>query len=143
MPRGMVGLLVRFAMIGVISTVAFAVLYLLLHPLMGAQAANFVALLVTAVFNTAANRAFTIGVRGREGAARHHMQGIVVFVFGWALTSGSLWVLETTAPGAVEARTARRPHHRNLVATLTRFVALRWVFPDEQTDGDVPAGATP
>ena len=142
-PRGMVGQLVRFAVIGVISTVAFAVLYLLLHPTMGAQAANFVALLVTAVFNTAANRAFTFGVRGREGAARHHMQGFVVFVFGWALTSGSLWVLETTAPGASKHVQLAVLVVANLVATLTRFIALRWVFRGEQSHDAVPAGATP
>ena len=39
-PRGMVGQMVRFGIVGVASTVAFALLYLLLHPAMGAQAAN-------------------------------------------------------------------------------------------------------
>ncbi|MGZ8178492.1 glycosyltransferase [Williamsia sp. SKLECPSW1] len=134
-PRGMVGQLVRFAVIGVISTVAFAVLYLLLHPMVGAQAANFVALLVTAVFNTAANRAFTFGVKGRDGAARHHMQGIVVFLFGWALTAGSLWILHAGAPGASKHVELAVLIVANLVATVTRFIALRWVFRgDDDTD---------
>ena len=45
--------------IGVLSTLAFALLYLVLHPFLGALAANAVALAVTAVANTAANRRFT------------------------------------------------------------------------------------
>ena len=46
-------------------------MYLSLHPLIGAQAANFVSMLIAAVLNTGANRAFTFGVRGRDGAAGH------------------------------------------------------------------------
>ncbi|MGH7290577.1 MAG: dolichyl-phosphate beta-glucosyltransferase, partial [Myxococcota bacterium] len=51
-PKGMVGQLVRFGIVGVASTLAYALLYLVLHPALGAQAANLVALLVTAVANT-------------------------------------------------------------------------------------------
>ena len=58
--------------------------------MVGAQVANLVALLLTAVANTAANRRLTFGVRGRGGAARHQAQGLVVFALGLALTSGSL-----------------------------------------------------
>ncbi|MBJ7288307.1 MAG: bifunctional glycosyltransferase family 2/GtrA family protein [Williamsia sp.] len=127
-PHGMVGQLVRFGVIGVISTVAYAVLYLVLHSMLGAQFANFAALLITAVFNTAANRAFTFGVKGREGAARHHMQGIAVFLFGWAITAGSLLALEAGFPGASKHIELLVLVVANLVATLTRFVAFRWVF---------------
>ena len=45
--------LVRFVSIGAVSTVLFATLFLLLQPGLGAQSANLVALLVTAVANTA------------------------------------------------------------------------------------------
>ena len=62
----------------------------LLHRVVGAQAANFVALLVTAVANTAANRRFTFGVRGAARAARHHVEGLIVFGIALAITSGSL-----------------------------------------------------
>ncbi|MBT0566904.1 bifunctional glycosyltransferase family 2/GtrA family protein [Williamsia sp. CHRR-6] len=133
-PRGMVGQLVRFAAIGVVSTIAFAALYLLAHPMVGAQAANFAALLITAVGNTAANRAFTFGVRGRAGAARHHLQGIGVFVFGWALTAGSLWALHEWAPQTSRHIELLVLILANLVATLTRFIALRWVFRSHDTD---------
>src|SRR6185312_11176120 len=97
-PRGMVGQMVRFGIVGVASTVAFALLYLLLHPAMGAQAANLSALLLTAVANTAANRAFTFGIRGRTGVARHQLNGLLVFAFCLAITSGSLFVLHRFDP---------------------------------------------
>lgn len=70
-PHGMVGQLVRFCVVGVICTIAYAVLYLLLHSFLGAQVSNFVALAVTAVLNTAANRRFSFGVQGREDAVKH------------------------------------------------------------------------
>jgi putative flippase GtrA len=120
---------VRFGAIGIVSTAAYAVLYLLFKTVAPAQLANFLALLVTAIGNTSANRRFTFGVRGRSSAMLHQVQGLVVFAIAWAVTSGSLVVLTVVQPHA--------PAHvelivltvANLVATLIRFVLLRlWVF---------------
>jgi putative flippase GtrA len=127
-PKGMVGQLVRFGIVGVASTLAYALLYLVLHPAMGAQAANLVALLLTAVANTAANRAFTFGVRGRNGAGRHQLHGLMVFMFGLAITSGSLFVLHRFDPTIGKVAELSVLVVANLVATLVRFVALRRVF---------------
>ncbi len=127
-PHGMVGQMVRFGIIGVASTLAFALLYLMLHSTMGAQAANLTALLLTAVANTAANRAFTFGIRGRGGAARHQMHGLVVFAFGLAITSGSLYVLHRFDPTVGKVVELSVLVVANLVATMVRFVALRRVF---------------
>jgi putative flippase GtrA len=127
-PHGMVGQLVRFGIVGIASTLAYALLYLALHPSMGAQAANLAALLITAIGNTAANRAFTFGIRGRSGAARHQLHGLLVFAFGLAITSGSLFVLHRFDPGVGKAVELPVLVVANLVATLARFVALRWVF---------------
>ena len=102
---------------------------------MGAQWANAVALLVTAVFNTAANRAFTFGIRGPEGSARHQMQGLLVFGFGLLLTSGSLFVLDVVAPDASKHVELAVLVIANLVATVSRFIALRWVFRTAQPVG--------
>jgi putative flippase GtrA len=117
----------RFAAIGVASTLAYLLLFLAARP-MGAQAANLIALLVTAMANTAANRRFTFGVHG-GGAVRHQLQGLVVFALGLGLTSGSLALL-----GAVSAHPPRAVELSvliiaNLTATALRFVLLReWVF---------------
>jgi putative flippase GtrA len=126
-PRSLLRQGVRFAAVGVLSTLAYLVLFLALRPL-GAQGANLVALLVTAVANTAANRHFTFGVRGRAGAARHQFEGLVVFAVGLALTSGSLAALHYFGEPArvVELLVLVGA---NLLATVVRFVLLRgWVF---------------
>lgn len=127
-PKGMVGQLVRFGIVGVASTLAYALLYLVLHPAIGAQAANLVALLLTAVANTAVNRAFTFGVRGRDGAGRHQLHGLVVFVFGLAITSGSLFLLHRFDPTVGKVAELSVLVVANLVATVVRFIALRRVF---------------
>ena len=61
------GQLARFIVVGVASTAAYVVLYLLLRAVMAAQAANALSLLITAIANTAANRRLTFGIRGRGG----------------------------------------------------------------------------
>ena len=119
----------RFAAIGVASTVAYLLLYLGLRTGLSSQASNLVALAVTAVGNTAANRRFTFGVRGRAGLGRHHLQGLAVFALGLGLTSGSLAALHRLAPDAARAVEVAVLVAANVAATVVRFVALRaWVF---------------
>src|SRR4051794_6575214 len=128
-PPGLVGQFVRFALVGVLSTLAYLAIFVLLRDAVGAQAANLTALLLTAVANTAANRRLTFGIRGGPGAARAQLQGLVVFALGLALTSGSLWGLH--AATATPSRTAEVAVlvTANAAATLLRFVLFRgWVF---------------
>ena len=142
--------LVRFAAVGIASTLAYALLYLALAGPFGAQAANVVALLLTAVANTAANRAYTFGVRGRERVVRHQGQGLAVFALAWALTAGSLALLQALAPAAPREIELAALCLANLVATALRFVLLRgWVFrehgpsePLDPPDTTTVAGAT-
>ena len=125
---------VRFGAVGIASTAAYVVLFVLMQGWLGAQAANLIALLLTAIGNTAANRRFTFGVGGRANAARHHTEGLIVFAIALAITSGALGVLH----GIVA-----QPHRwvelgvlvlANLVATAVRFVLLRgWVFHPSRT----------
>ncbi|MBF6186849.1 bifunctional glycosyltransferase family 2/GtrA family protein [Nocardia farcinica] len=141
-PLGMVGQVVRFAIIGVLSTLAYMLLYLVLQPVAGAQGANFLALLLTAIANTAANRAFTFGVRGPGRVLTHQFQGMLIFGFGLLVTSGSLFALHRWAPAA--------PVHvelvvlvtANLVATLARFLGLRWVFRNPPAATPIRTGQT-
>lgn len=131
-PRSLLNQGVRFAAIGALSTLAYLALFLLLRP-MGAQGANLVALLVTAVANTAANRRFTFGVRGRAGVGRHQFEGLVVFGIGLAMTSGALALLQLGGepPRALEILVLVAA---NLGATVVRFVLLRgWVFHPRRT----------
>ena len=128
-PPGLFRQLVRFAAIGLLSTAAYLVLFLLAHPALGAQGANLLALLMTAVANTAANRRLTFGVSGRRHYGRHQLQGLVVFCLGLALTSGSLAALHAAEPTPHRLLELAVLIMANLLATALRFVLLRgWVF---------------
>ncbi|SDT71749.1 glycosyltransferase [Actinoplanes derwentensis] len=128
-PAGLTGQLIRFAGVGVASTLAYLVLYALLRTGVEAQWANLWALLLTAMANTAANRRLTFGVRGGDGALRHQAQGLVVFGIGLGLTSGALALLHATAAGAPRTAELMVLVLANLVATAARFLMLRiWVF---------------
>ncbi|MBQ0979967.1 glycosyltransferase [Micromonospora sp. M61] len=124
-PVGLPRQLVRFAAVGVASTLAYLVLFVATRGALGAQPANLLALLVTAVANTAANRRLTFGISGRRHAGRHHLQGLLAFGLGLALTSGSLAVLH--AAHAAPARPVELAVlvAANLAATVLRFVLLR------------------
>jgi putative flippase GtrA len=118
---------VRFAGVGAASTVAYVVLFSLLRPIAGPQAANLVALLVTAIANTAANRRLTFGLRGSHGRVRSQLEGLVVFAIGLAVTSGSLAALASVAPGAGRRTEIAVLVAANLVATVLRFLLFRSV----------------
>lgn len=127
--RGLAWQLPRFVAIGVGSTLAYMLLYLILRWFMPAQAANALSLLLTAIANTAANRRLTFGVRGQAGAARQQLQGLIAFGIGEALTAGALMGLHaaTATPGHALELTILVA--ANIVATAVRFVLFRvWVF---------------
>jgi putative flippase GtrA len=128
-PPRLPGQLVRFAAVGVASTLAYLLLYLALRGAVGAQVANALALVSTAVANTAANRRLTFRVRGRARAATQQVQGLVVFALGLVLTAGALAGLHAAAPGAGRLVELAVLVGANLLATLLRFVLFRsWVF---------------
>jgi glycosyltransferase involved in cell wall biosynthesis len=56
-----------FASIGITSTVAYAIVYALLRVFAAPAIANVLALVMTSLGNTAANRRFTFGVNARSG----------------------------------------------------------------------------
>ncbi|MGP3951384.1 glycosyltransferase [Streptomyces sp. 7N604] len=142
-PQGLARQLLGFCAVGALSTLVYLALYSLLRLGTGPQAANALALLLSAIGNTAANRRFTFGVRGRERVVRHQAQGLLVFAIGLALTSGSLAALHLVGGGS--------PSHgaelsvlvaANLAATVLRFLLLRaWVFPSQRDDLAGRAGA--
>ncbi|MFC8298401.1 glycosyltransferase [Micromonospora orduensis] len=124
-PVGLPRQLVRFAAVGVASTLAYLLLYVATRGPLGAQPANLLALLVTAVANTAANRRLTFGISGRRHAGRHHAQGLLAFGLGLALTSGSLALLHAVTAGPARSVEVAVLVAANLAATVLRFVLLR------------------
>jgi putative flippase GtrA len=127
---GLFSQLARFSMVGVVSTVAYVLLYLALRTGIPAQGANALALLATAVANTAVNRRVTFGVRSPRSRLRHQLQGIAVFAVGLVLTGGALSALHHVAPHAGRGLEVAVLVTAGAAATALRFVAFRsWVFP--------------
>ncbi len=120
--------LVRFGSIGIVSTVVFAVLFLLLQPALGTIGADVAALLACAVANTAANRRLTFALRGRTGRRRHHLAGALLAVAPLALNLATLVSLRAADVTDVWT-TLLALVAVNGVASLGRFVLMRrWVF---------------
>jgi putative flippase GtrA len=115
----------RFLCIGVLSTLAYVGLYVLLRSALSAELANGIALVVTAVANTAANRRLTFGITGRESLVRDHVAGLLAFGIALAITTLSIALLHRYAPDAGRAMELAVLVAANVVATLLRFVVLR------------------
>ncbi|HEY2331894.1 MAG TPA: glycosyltransferase [Acidimicrobiales bacterium] len=113
--------LVRFAGIGITSTIVFGLLFLVLAPILGSVAADVVALGLCALANTVANRRLTFDVRGRPDRARHYLAGTTLATLPLVLTLASL-ALVAGAPLGVQLVAITLA---NAVATILRFVLLR------------------
>jgi glycosyltransferase involved in cell wall biosynthesis len=123
------GRIARFVGVGVVSTLAYALLFLLLSGPLGAVAANALALALTAIGNTAANRRLTFGLRGRDGILRHHARGAAVYVLTLALTNGALGVLHGIDAAPPRGAELAVLVVAGFVATVTRYLAMKtWVF---------------
>ncbi|MEW2314063.1 bifunctional glycosyltransferase family 2/GtrA family protein [Streptomyces bauhiniae] len=139
-PKGLARQLVGFCVVGGLSTLFYLLLYSGFRQFGGSQTANALALLLSALANTAANRRLTFGVRGRGGAVRHQAQGLVVFAIGLALTSGSLAALNAATTSPAHTTEIAVLVVANLAATVLRFLLFRaWVFPDRRDPAPVPS----
>jgi putative flippase GtrA len=119
------GQLGRFAAVGVLSTLAYAGLFWLLREVFPATVSNSIALVVTSVANTAANRRVTFGVRGSDRLLRDHAGGLVAFVIALVLTNLAILLLGALAPGASPRVEIAVLMGVNAVATAARFLILR------------------
>jgi len=117
--------IVRFATVGIASTLAYGLIYLALRELAAPWLANLVALIVTAVANTAANRRFTFGVQGRRGAATDYAAGLTAFLIALVLTTGAGDALRHLMPGAPHLLEVATMTGANLIATLCRYAMFR------------------
>ncbi|HEX8973116.1 bifunctional glycosyltransferase family 2/GtrA family protein [Oryzihumus sp.] len=142
----LVGQLWRFGGIGAASTVLHLGLFALLRPgLSSAQVANVLALFVATVFNTAANRRWTFGVRDRRGAGRQQAQGLLVFGISLVTTSATLGLLHALAQGAGTGAQTLTIAVANVISTAVRFAAMRWwIFrPAETSPPNAPIPSNP
>ncbi|MCB0917820.1 MAG: bifunctional glycosyltransferase family 2/GtrA family protein [Actinobacteria bacterium] len=137
--------LLRFVLVGIISTAVFAALFLVFATVMPSLWANVAALLLATVANTAANRRFTFGIRGRRRAVRHQFQGFAVLGVALLITSGSLALLGALAPQASRLTELVVLTAANLVATVVRFLLFRsWIFANRPATAEPqPLGQRP
>jgi putative flippase GtrA len=128
-PAGLTRQLVRFGFVGLLSTVAYLILFLLLRHPLGAQAANALTLLSTTVANTALNRRFTFEVVGPRRRTRHQLQGLLVFGLALGLTSGALALARSLSSAPLAALEPALIVAASAATTLLRFLLLRrWIF---------------
>jgi putative flippase GtrA len=123
--RGATRQIASFGAIGVASTLAYVVLYAGLRSVSPAAAANALALVVTAVANTAANRRLTFEVQGRAGLARDHAAGLLALAAALVITSAALAGLDFIAPRHGRLTEIAVLVVANAAATLVRFLLLR------------------
>jgi putative flippase GtrA len=132
-PSGVRRQVAVFGVAGAFSTAAYLAVFTVLRGLGPAELANLAALLTTAVANTAANRRLTFGVRGRAGAGRAQLRGLLVFLLGAALTSGSLALLRSAEPRPTRAAELVVLLLATAVATVLRFVLPATGGPRKET----------
>jgi glycosyltransferase involved in cell wall biosynthesis len=122
------GELTRYTSVGVVSTVVYVVLYLLLHSTLGMYGANALALALCTIGNTIAHARFTFGRLNR--IRKHHatVAGVTGFATGVGFTSLGLGL------GALLGATSATAEAAAIilgtaVAAIVRFILLQaWMF---------------
>ncbi|HET9255691.1 MAG TPA: GtrA family protein [Pseudonocardiaceae bacterium] len=136
---GLLWQLAAFAVIGLISTAANAVLYVLLRSWAPPLVANLIALVAVNLLNTEANRRLTFA-SSRVSRQRAHLQGLVVFALYYVITSGGLLVLQAVVAHPSRWLEVTALLVSSVVGTLTRFLLLRaWVFTHDHSVSPVRA----
>lgn len=135
--------LLRFAGVGVLSTLGYLFLFVAWRPMLGALGANAVAMAIATLFNTAVHRELS---RSRDGQLRRgHMMlvGASLYAISLALTTFGLLVADLVAPGALVPQIVAITV-ANAVAAVFRFTVLRaWIFRTRPATTPIPSLETP
>lgn len=133
-PGSETGKVIRFIVIGVMTTVVYTVLFwVLTHILSNVFAANFTAMLLAAIVNTIWNRAYTFQVDKSDYRATDHIMGVVVFLVGYGFSSMALWLLHYFDPGSHAFAETAVVTLANLVVTLVKYICFRIWFSAQET----------
>ena len=133
------GQVVRFASIGVLSTLAYALLFLALPRRCSAPGRERAR--AAPDRDREHRREPALHLRDPRPAhdVRHQLQGLVVFALALGLTASSLALLHALDPDPSRAVELAVLVAANLLATILRFVLLRsWVFRERRA---APEGA--
>jgi glycosyltransferase involved in cell wall biosynthesis len=120
--------LMRFAGVGMVSTLGYLFLFIAWRPLLGAFAANAVAMAFATLFNTVVHRELSQGADGQ--ARRGHIATLALglYLVSLAFTTLGLVVAQWLAPASLIAELVAITL-ANLAAAVFRFAVLRaWIF---------------
>jgi putative flippase GtrA len=119
--------LLHFAGVGIVSTAAYFVVFLALHPLVGGLGANSIAMTACSVGNTVAHRRLSQGAARRLGRPRWMLTGTALLALSLGLTTAAL-VAADALSGTLWSELIALVV-ANGVAAAVRFSLLRsWVF---------------
>jgi glycosyltransferase involved in cell wall biosynthesis len=120
--------LLRFAGVGVISTLGYLFLFVAWRPMLGALGANAVAMAIATLFNTAVHRELSHSRDGQLRRGRMILVALSLYAISLALTSGALLVAGLVASGSLVVELIAITV-ANAVAAIFRFSVLRaWIF---------------
>ncbi len=120
--------LLRFAGVGLLSTLGYLFLFVAWRPILGAFGANAVAMALATLFNTAVHKELARGADGQARHARMALVTVLLYMVSLAFTSLGLLVAQRVAPSALLAEVVALTL-ANMVAAVFRFSVLRaWVF---------------
>jgi putative flippase GtrA len=120
--------LLRFAGVGVISTLGYLFLFIAWRPMVGALGANAVAMAIATLFNTAVHRELSHGSDGLVRRGRMILVALSLYAISLALTTGALLTAGAVTSGSLVVELIFLTV-ANAAAAIFRFSVLRaWVF---------------
>jgi glycosyltransferase involved in cell wall biosynthesis len=120
--------LLRFAGVGVVSTLGYLFLFIAWRPLIGSLGANAVAMAIATLFNTAVHRELSRSTDGRARRGRLFAVAAALYAVSLACTTLGLVVAQWAAPGALLPELLAITV-ANMIAAVFRFAVLRaWIF---------------
>jgi putative flippase GtrA len=132
--------LLRFAGVGVVSTLGYLFLFIAWRPLIGAFGANAVAMAIATLFNTAVHRELSRTADGHARRGRLFAVAGGLYLVSLGLTTLGLVVAQWVAPSALLAELVALTV-ANVIAAVFRFAVLRaWIF---RPSAGAPSGTGP
>jgi glycosyltransferase involved in cell wall biosynthesis len=120
--------LLRFAGVGVVSTLGYLFLFVAWRPLVGPYGANALAMAIATLFNTAVHRELSRTTDGQARRGRLFAVAGGLFLVSVGLTSLGLAVAQWLAPSVLLAEVIAITV-ANAFAAVVRFAVLRaWIF---------------
>ena len=120
--------LLRFAGVGVLSTLGYLFLFVAWRPLLGAYGANAVAMAIATLFNTAVHRELSRTTDGGRAAGAFYAVAGGLYLVSVLFTTIGLVVAQWIAPSALVAELVAITV-ANAAAAVLRFAVLRaWIF---------------